>query len=203
MESSKIRSLPKPKIYGVDLDGVCFDFLGGFAKWLATNYNLQIRSENLSNYYWSGISEEDKEKIWKVYFHEFCKGGGLLSLDVLPGAINGLKLLISMGNTVHFITSREPYTLGDTVNAIVHKLKIYNPSVHIADHGGKSSYVKKLAVDTFIDDAPHTIAEVASNTRAQVYCMDQPYNKEVDTTFVRRVHNWQEFLEAEGWMKNV
>lgn len=196
-------TLPKSKVYGIDLDGVCFDFLGGFANWLKTNYNIDVKPENLTNYYWTGFDAELKDLIWKVYFHEFCKTGGLLTLNVLPGAVGGLKLLSDMGNTIHFITSREPYTKSDTIEVIKQKLGIKEPSVYIAEHHGKTPFVIKLNVDTFIDDAPHTIAEVVTNTRAQVYCMDQPYNRDVDTTFVRRAINWQDFLEQEGWMKNV
>lgn len=194
------RSLPKPKTYGIDLDGVCFDFLGGFANWLKSNYNIDVQPQNLTNYYWTGFDPALKELIWKTYFHEFCRKGGLLSLADLPGAAAGLNTLIDMGNTVHFITSREDYAKDDTIEAITNKLGIYSPSVHIAKGHIKAPYVRDLLVDVFIDDAPHTLAEVACNTRATVYCMDQPYNREVDETFITRVHNWQEFLAAEGWL---
>ncbi len=192
--------MPKPKVYGVDLDGVCFDFLGGFASWLKVNYSIDVQPHNLTNYYWTGFDTELKDKIWKIYFHEFCREGGLLGLSAIPGAAEGINTLIDGGNTIHFITSREDYVLEDTIQSITTKLGVESPSVHIAKGHVKTPYVKSLLVDIFIDDAPHTLTEVAINTRATVYCMDHPYNREIDETFIIRVHNWQEFLEAEGWI---
>lgn len=195
-------ALPKPKKYGVDLDGVCFGFLDAFGNWLKYEHNINIQPDKLSNYYWddSMLPKETLRKIWGVYFHEFCKNGGILSLSPIKGSVNGLKLLRDMGNEIHFITSREVYTLDDTIKSIESKLLIPNPSVYLAKHGGKAPFVRDLQIDSFIEDAPHTIAEVAAGTRANVYCMDQPYNRHIDETFVTRVNDWQDFLVKEGWM---
>lgn len=201
----KKLALPKPKTYGIDLDGVCFDFLGGFTKYLNDAEGIYIDPASVTNYYWTGVDEALKEKIWSVYFHEFCRAGGMRRLSVLPGAKEGLKLLGDMGNTLHFVTSREDYVEQDTIASIEEGLGIANPSVHIVKGKVKSPFMSKLGVDAAIDDSPSTITDLITNTRATVYIYDYPYNRDVDAEglYSRRVSNWQEFLEAEGWMKNA
>lgn len=204
-QERKKVALPKPKIYGIDLDGVCFNFLEGFVNYLKAAEGINIDPASVTNYYWTGVDETLKDKIWKVYFHDFCRMGGMRSLGTIPGAVNGLKLLSDMGNTLHFVTSREDYVEQDTIDSIEEKLGIENPSVHIVTGKLKSPYVKKLAIDSFIDDSPSTLTDLITNTRASVYIMDYAYNRDVDAEglYSRRVKNWQEFLEAEGWMKNA
>jgi len=194
--------LPKTKVYGIDLDGVCFKFLKGFAKYLKDQHGIVITDNNLTNYWWSGIDKDLLTKIWKVYFHDFCRSGGLRTLEVIEGADTGLKLLRDMGNTLHFVTSREDYVEADTIHSIETLLGIENPSVHIVPDKKKSPYVNRLSLDVFIDDAPATLTDLICNTRAQVYIMDYPYNRDiVEGNFARRVSSWQQFMEAEGWIE--
>lgn len=194
--------IPKRKVYGIDLDGVCFNFLEGFTNYLRAEEGIKIDPNGVTNYYWTGVDESLKEKIWNVYFHDFCRKGGMRSLSTIPGAAQGLKLLRDMGNEIHFVTSREDYVERDTIESIEERLGIENPSVTIVPNKVKSPYVNKLGVDVFIDDSPSTLTDLIINTRASVYIMDYPYNKNVDMQglYTRRVSNWQAFLEAEGWM---
>jgi uncharacterized HAD superfamily protein len=198
-------ALPRKKRYGIDLDGCCFNFLEGFAKYLGREKNIHIDPASITDYYWTGVDESLKEKIWKVYFHDFCRAGGMRNLSVISGAAGALKLLNDMGNELFFVTSRETYVEQDTIDSIEEYLEIKNPSVHIVTGKIKSPYVKDLKLDVFIDDSPSTLTDLITNTRAQVYIMDYPYNRSVDAEalYSRRVSNWQEFIEAEGWMQNV
>lgn len=203
-EYQNLVSLQKPRVYGIDLDGVCFKFLKGFAGYLKEKHDILITDNNLTNYWWTGIDQELLDKIWKVYFHDFCREGHLRNLEVISGADIGLKLLKDMGNTLHFVTSRESYVEEDTIHSIENLLGIENPSVHIVPDKKKSPYVHRLGLDVFIDDAPSTLTDLICNTRAQVYIMDYPYNQQiVEGNFARRVSSWQQFLEAEGWIKNA
>jgi uncharacterized HAD superfamily protein len=190
----------RKKRYGIDLDGVCFDFIGGFVKWLNTTKNLDIKPEQATNYWWTGITEELKARIWGEYFHEFCRAGGMATLKPIPGAIFGLRQLRNHAEEIHFVTSREDYVEADTIYAIEMRLFHKNPNVHIVKGKEKSPYVKKLALDVVIDDSPSTLTDLITNTRASVYIMDYEYNREVDAEglYSTRVTNWYEFLEKEG-----
>ena len=50
--------------YGIDLDGVCFDFLNTFRKHLNGVFDVDLETEELTAYYWY----EDSDKINKEQF---------------------------------------------------------------------------------------------------------------------------------------
>jgi len=188
------------KTYGIDLDGVSFDFKGGLGRYIEDVLGIPYREEEITHYYWhecvEGLSEEEFNKL----FHEFGRAGGYRDLDPLPGAIEGIKRIIAEGNKVRFITNRPEYAYLDTVECLIQHGLDVGTYLHFAD-GSKVPYIKKYNVDVFIDDSPYTIPEIAADTRAQIYCMDHGFNRELDDNngqWFTRVHNWSEFLEAEG-----
>lgn len=193
----KMSEKSSPKVYGIDLDGVCFNFLEGFGGFLCAQYNICIPLEKITDYHWTGVDESLKQTIWNVYFHEFCRSGGMGRLNPINGAAHGLRRLIESGNKIHFISSREDYVEEETIRSIEDKLGIKNPSVYIVQGKKKSSHVNRLGVEVFIDDSPTVIAELVENTKAKVYTMDYPYNRHI-THETSRVTSWEEFLKFEG-----
>lgn len=188
------------KVYGVDLDGVTFRFKQGLGLYIEDVLGIPYKEEEITSYYWyecvDGLSKEDFNRC----FHEFGEGGGYRDLDPLPGAIEGIKKILKNGHAVRFITSRPKYAYRDTLECLVEHGLDTNTHLHFAE-GDKSIYIKRYNVDVFIDDSPFTVPEIVSNTRAQIYCMDHLFNRDLDDNdgeWFKRVHSWDEFLKAEG-----
>ncbi len=188
------------KVYGIDLDGVTFKFKRGLGLYIEDVLGIPYKEEDIVCYYWheciEGLTKEDFNRC----FHEFGRGGGYRDLDPRPKTIEGIKRIIKAGHEVRFITNRPLYAYRDTVECLVEHGLDTKTFLHFAD-GSKVPYVKKYNVDVFIDDSPHTIPELVSNTRAQIYCMDHLFNRELDDNcgkWFKRVYNFDEFLEIEG-----
>lgn len=192
------------KVYGVDLDGVTFDFKRGLGLHIEDKLGIPYVEKDIISYFWHECVDGLEEDKFFELFHEFGRGGGYRDLDALPGAIEGIKELIKNGHEVRFITSRPLYAYRDTVECLVEHGLDKGIHLHFAE-GPKSTYIKKYSIDVFIDDSPDTITELVANTRAQIYCMDHGFNHHLDDNdgkWFKRVHGWDEFLEAEGIYAN-
>lgn len=187
------------ELYGIDLDGVCFDFIGAFCDWLADKADVSIpEDEEITSYYWyETIDGLDKETFWDE-FHKFGKAGGYRNLKLLPGAKEGLQSIIDAGHRVVYITNRPDYAFEDTKAALEeHDFPFRNDLVFA--NGSKAPIIREYGVNVFIDDSPRTIADICANTDARIYCRDYPFNRGIhDIHNFARVHSWDEFLEAEG-----
>ncbi len=185
------------KVYGIDLDGVCFDFKGGFLAWLNRVLNMNLTDDDVTSYYWHETTAVTKEQF-NTEFDKFGDGGhGYRHLKLLPGAAKGLRAIHDAGHKIYYITNRPLYCKQDTIDCLEEHEFPQRENLHFAD-GSKSPMVNKFGVDVFIDDSPHTVPELAANTRATVYCRSYTYNEHLDDTFITRVNGWDEFLVAEG-----
>ena len=187
----------KKQLYGIDLDGVCFQFVPAFSEWLKDKCNISFDNEEITSYYWYNcVAGLDEEVFWDE-FHKFGKDGhGYKNLELVPGTIDALNRIISHGNKIVYITNRPGYAAEDTMFA----LKNANlPCAEILFAGGeKSPIVNSLGVDVFVDDSPRTIAELTQNTQCRVYCMDHTYNRHLKDEHFIRVFSWKDFIDAEG-----
>ena len=186
------------KVYGIDLDGVCFGFSPAFCAWLKEKLGVECDHEKIISYYWYECTPGLTKKVFWEEFHKFGKGGGYENLDLIPGALESIQRIAEAGHTIHFITNRPKYALRQTLRALKKNGFPGNARLWIAG-GDKRPLVRKLGVDVFIDDSPSTVTELVTGTRATVYCMDAPYNRHLDDTWHTRVHNWDEFMKAEGF----
>lgn len=188
------------KIYGIDLDGVCFDFGSAFLSFLRAHFpHLSIPKDiELTSYYWYEIIPGlDKDTFWEA-FDDFGRGRGYFDLELIEGALEGLRAIEESGHSIVYITNRPMYARQDTVEALA---KHNFPS---AEHlwfatGHKAPFIRDLAVDVFIDDSPHTISEIC-DTCPKTYCFDYPFNQNIEapSDSYTRVSSWADFLEKEG-----
>lgn len=185
------------KLYGIDLDGVCFFFAPAFCKWLENKTGLKApEQEEITSYYWyECVDGLDKKEFWKE-FHRFGEEGrGYRDLELIPGALDGLNRIIEAGHDIIYITNRPTYARDDTIESL--KKNSFPSAQLIFAEGKKHPVINEIGVDVFIDDSPRTIKEITQFTDATIYCYDYPFNKDVDGEFIR-VSNWNEFLTAEG-----
>jgi len=186
------------KRYGVDLDGVCFDFMSLFGAWLQRTCGVEYKYEEITSYYWheciDGLSEAT---FWKEFDRFGMAGHGYRNLEILPGTLAALDIIVAAGHEIVFITNRPEYARQDTIDAIE---EAGFPKANIIfAKGNKAPIIQELGVDVFIDDSPKTVEQITTGTRATVYCMDAPYNRKLDDSlgWFTRVCDWSEFLEAE------
>lgn len=89
---------------------------------------------------------------------------------------------------VHFITSRPTYA-ADMTASWLHRHHINYDSLHVVGHGAKKSDVAKghtVNADVFVDDYHANLEDILENTRAKVFMVDKPYNKDyIDSKAVR------------------
>lgn len=180
-------------MWGIDLDGVVFDFVTPFSSYLKHNLKINYDDKDIVDYHWYNcIPGLEKSKFYQM-FQRFCAGGDFQDLKPFPGAKVAVDTLLGRGQ-VYFITSRPEVTRFDTLVSLKKYFNISGDRLIIAN-GDKAEDVAKLHVTHFIDDAPGNVEDVAANTGANVYLMDQPYNQNANYTGVIRVKNWLDLLE--------
>lgn len=186
-------------VYGIDLDGICFNFLKAFCEWLEEHAGIPIPdNEEITSYYWyETVDGLDKDTFWNE-FHRFGHSGGYRNLELLPGALEGLHSIVNAGHRIFYVTNRPEYARKDTEEALSEHRFPFAANLEFAK-GAKAPVVRDLGICAFIDDSPRTIAELCANTSARIYCMDYPMNREIhDIHNFTRVKSWDEFLRAEG-----
>lgn len=187
------------RLYGIDLDGVCFDFIGAFCAHLEKNAGVPVpQGEEITSYYWyECVDGLTKDTFWDE-FHKFGHDGGYRNLSVLPGTLEALRAIVAAGHRIYYITNRPNYARRDTEEALAEHHFPFAANLTFAN-GAKAPIVRDLGVEAFIDDSPRTIAELCANTDARIYCRDYPCNRSIhDVRPFTRVNSWEEFLAAEG-----
>jgi len=189
----------KDKIYGIDLDGVSVDFISDFSHFLKEYLDISYEDSEIIDYYWYkcdlGISENE---FWDAFHVYGRKRKGYRKLNPLPGAIPGIKSLMTEAKDVWFITGRPHYAYEQTVKSLMEHFHI--PSDHIIFSSGtdyKSNVVNRLGIDVFFDDAPHYAQSLVDNTPAKVYLMNTTYNQKVSDERIIRVNGWENFIKLE------
>ena len=185
------------KVYGIDLDGVCFDFMGAFIEWLNGTLPVNLDKKEITSYYWHETTDVSKEDFDREFDNFGIEGHGYRNLELLDGALEGLKRIHEAGHKIVYITSRPTYTEQDTIDCLGEHEFPQRENLYFSQ-GSKAPLVKELNVDVFIDDSPSTVTDLSVNTRATIYCRSYKFNEHLDDTFFTRVDSWTEFMDAEG-----
>jgi len=183
--------------YGVDLDGVCFDFLDVFINRLNDVFNLSLTKEDITDYYWYKITEGLSKEQFFDEFHKFGYSGGYRTLPVLAGTIDALERIESGGHEIFYITNRPEYARQDTIAALRENGFPSSKNLFFTD-GSKSPLINKLNIGVFIEDSDANIMDIADHTEAYIYCVDYPYNRKIEHHNVERIKDWDDFLLAEA-----
>lgn len=187
------------KIYGIDLDGVCFDFVNVFSRWLKIRLNIDYSDSEIGDYYWyktiDCLSKEDFEKE----FNNFSLHNMYELLEPMPDSIKAIQYLIKNAKDIWFITGRPHSTFEQTTKALKQHFDVESDRVIFSSGSDyKSNVVNRLGIDVFIDDGPHYVDSLVENTNAKVYLMcNYPYSKKTKSKEAIRISSWNEFLEKE------
>jgi len=183
--------------YGVDLDGVCFDFLNVFRERLNGAFDLNLQEHEITNYFWHKDTEGLTEDGFWEEFHKFGKNGGYRNLPLLEGTLDALERIENGGHKIFYITKRPGYARQDTIDALAEHGFPFSKNLFFVKED-KSSLVNKLNIGVFIEDSGSTIIDIADHTEAYVYCVDYPHNRKIEHVKVERINDWDDFLLAEA-----
>jgi 5'-nucleotidase len=180
-------------VLGLDLDGVCADYTGGFRRYVAGV--RRIPEESLPDpvdWDWSlcgwGIESRDEY----LDLHAAAVEAGLFrDLDPLPGVSEALWRLSDAGVRIRVITHRLVVSGGheaaasDTVAWLEQHLIPYWDLCFMASK-------PQVGADLYLDDSPDNIAAFRDAGQSALV-FDQPYNRHLTEP---RVHDWAEAAEA-------
>ncbi len=181
--------LPEPDfVLGVDLDGVCADYISGFRSVVAKIKGVPEESLTPDVSWgcreWGIASAEEFDSIHRqaVLDHDM-----LLRMKPLEGVVDALWRISDAGVWIRIVTHRlyvnwgHEVTAGHTVRWLDETGIPYRDLCFVAK---KTS----VAADAFVEDAPHNIADLRSAGR-KVIIFDQPYNQQFCPP---RARNWKE-----------
>ena len=147
-------------VLGVDLDGVCGDYIGTFRRIVAER--LGVPAESLTRDVSWGCQEwgiQTPEEFDELHRHAVLERHMLRHMDLIPGAAEALWRLSDAGVWIRVVTHRlyvnwgHAVTAGDTAEWLDTARIPYRDLCFIA---AKSS----VNADAFVDDAPHQIEDL-------------------------------------------
>ncbi len=183
--------------YGIDLDGVCFDFLNPFRIHLNEKFGSDLEEEDITEYNWYKNTDKfDKDDFFRE-FHKFGKAGAYRNFEIIPGAIDALEKIVNAGHEIFYITNRPAYTKQDTVD-IMEEHKLPHRENLFYANGDKAPIVNDLNIDVFVDDSSRILGNLVENTGVKIYCMHFTHNRDVEHERITRIKDWDDFLLAEA-----
>lgn len=165
---------PEEKIIlAVDLDEVCFDYLGGLRKVLeAQGYTIPVGQAKSWSLVESGWVKSEEE--FKLRHSEAVSDGLYKRLQLLPGVHKNLWELADADYEINFITSRF------VVNK-QHKIVVQETAEALDFHNLPYSNLmfqrrkNRFIADAYLDDGPHNIEPLREDGHF-VIKVNQPYN---------------------------
>lgn len=173
-------------IVALDCDGVLAYFVGRFLRQLSELTGKSYDREQVTDYGFRCLGVEPATR--RAAFDAMSRPGIAASLDVLPGAREGVHALRGQGFELVIATSPLPSS----------PTWAYERERWLAEHFGfernqivHTSAKHLVAADVLVDDSPeHCLAVRASGDRCGIL-WDAPYNRH--TRMVpRRVRSWEE-----------
>ena len=181
----------------LDIDDVVLDFENVFMNLMNSVYNKNIKWSDISTFKFhnSGVCTEKQEN---QVFDQFLRNGMFRGLKPVTGAIESIKLLLSMGWIVQFITSRPILAYSDTITRL-ESLGLGHIPVHFSTKNKKKAeIIREIGGATaFVDDHPVYVAEV-KNAFPEMIVINLNKNdrcgSEVSDLSITKTKNWGETM---------
>lgn len=168
---------------GLDLDGVVYDFIGPFDKYLIEKgYHIDPRV------YDRGLDRE----LVKNELELFSTLNPFKWIDPIAGSLTTVKRL-ERDIDFHVVTHRGWCNSGikDTVDRLKSDGIIYKT---IDFSGKKEDFAKKYNLDYFIEDSLDNAKKIIENSNTEVFLLDQPYNRNFEHPKIIRVKSLEEIM---------
>lgn len=183
---------------GIDLDGVCADFIASWLALMNPAYGLTATHEDQSE--WGaacfGLTKAQEDALWEriTSTEEFW-----YNMRPLPG----VEALSAADDTheLYFITNRVPAgsrcVKEQSSEWLYDHAGILYPTVLLAPRWfSKPDLYKALALDAHIDDKPETIQKMRARGQ-NAWILDQPYNRHVHAERVATVADFIRGVEEQ------
>jgi 5'-nucleotidase len=176
-----------PFVLGLDLDGVCADYTGGFRRFVAAERGVPTATlPDPVDWDWTRCGWGIGSREEYLDLHDRAVRGGLFrDLDPLVGVSAALWALSDAGIRIRVITHRLIVSGGhgpaaaDTVTWLEQNDIPFWDFCFVADK-------PDVGADLYLDDSPANIAAFRAAGLPAI-TFDQPYNRHLDG---RRVHDW-------------
>jgi len=187
-------------VIGIDLDDVIMDTNTALCGFHNEQFGTELTRDDIFTFFidhvWGCSRSEAYRRI-----HAFMCSTHHDATPLMPGTRAALESLASH-HLLHVITSRPEEVKEQTMRWINQWVPEVAHSVHFtsdfdaAKRRPKSEVCRDLAIDVFIDDAPHHVTDIASAVDT-VFLMDAPWNRGVDALpeNVERVNSWDEIMQ--------
>jgi hypothetical protein len=158
--------IAKPK-FGLDLDGVTYDFVKPFDDFLITHGINPDKSQ-----YFRGLCEEDNKK--QVY--TFLEAHPYLWMPLFPGAVEAIRALSELYQ-IFPVTARGNFPTG-LVDTMIRLKKDKVPYEKVAFESRKGDLAKRLGLKIFVEDALENAIDIKEKSPDTiVYLIDKEYNQ--------------------------
>lgn len=186
-------------LVGLDIDGVLADFISPFLQFVEKKIgNGPISVETITDLSFKKhphLSEKIIEECMVEISYDPHFWGRLSPL-LSSNEWQALDALSRKGRLV-FLThryERDTYDINEVTCEWLRQHGISNPVVHFTQEY-KSSLVKGLGVDLFMDDRHENCEDVAEKTEATVLMPHRPYNQSFSHPRVKRIRNFSELFD--------
>ena len=172
---------------GLDLDGVCVDYLGALRTVVADHRGIdpaELPEPTLWNLSEWGLTRETFVVHHREAVHNYRV---FRNATPIPGALEAVRRLNDSGINIRVITHRcndgvdKRLVISDTLSWMSRQDLPYHEACFVQDK-------TTVAADLYIDDAPHVIRPLVL-AGAPLLIFDQPYNRD---ELGERVHGWTE-----------
>lgn len=167
----------------VDLDGVCYDFVGELTKYVESETGEKLPPATTYNFFWHDWGMPHAEyHMWRnkaLHARKLFYEG-----DPLPGCIETLTSLRAAGHKIHLVTARDADTESATHRWLgQHKI----PFDRVTFSSEKQEFRRaEMAIDDNIEQVQNM-----RDAGINAFLMSQPWNAEAEN--LPRVASWREF----------
>lgn len=187
------------KVIAVDIDEVTADFISYFIYFHNLMYKTKMTRNQVLSYYLHQAFETDKAEMG-IRFAEFQSLRLLERIKPAKGAIEGIKKLIELGFSPHFVTARPQTIEKETKTWLKKHFKTQDFPIHFTHPASgqrkkqKSEICKSIGAKILIDDHIENALDCAEGG-ITVYLMDAPWNQTGSLPEnVIRVKSWREII---------
>ena len=188
----------------VDIDDVLAEFRISFANWLDEVCNIKADVDSDEYYFITALSQSNENP--EIIFETFLKQDGFKSLPVVPGAIDFLSELKSLGYYVHLLTARPKKELRCLYNTYswVRNNEIPCDAIDFSSEKfrwcAKSKYYDKEKIAFAIDDSPKHAEEYAKHG-IKCYVPYKNYNKHLTGKNIYFYDHFDEVIRKQKGIK--
>lgn len=177
---------------GLDLDGVCYDFVEAFRGYLNLAHGRPLDELpyaevwDFYKYQWGMTTAEFLE-----HYAEGVRAGHIFTVgEPAEGMLDAIGRILDGGCRIHIVTARSvPGAVEEAHQATRSWLAEWNvPHDTLVFSDDKTV----VPTDVFLEDNADNYLALESTGRCSPYLFDRPWNRHIDG---RRVFNWHEFAD--------